>query len=129
MLVMEAARALRVRVLVSTDLNARGLDLPAVNLVVNMDVPMHDATYMHRVGRTGRFGTCGIAVSLVSPSELLQLQVRSGSLRPFRLRAGCSDYPVLLVRRALLNGQTSEAFVHCSSMPPGLTLPACHLRT
>ncbi len=70
------ARAFRLRVLVSTDLNARGLDLPYVNLVINMDVPANDETYMHRVGRTGRFGTCGVAVSLVTPAERLSLQAR-----------------------------------------------------
>jgi superfamily II DNA/RNA helicase len=81
------ARAFRVRVLVSTDLNARGLDLPYVNLVVNVDVPANDATYMHRVGRTGRFGTSGVAVSLVAPRELAQLQgivarAKGGTLLP-----------------------------------------------
>ncbi len=70
------ARAFRLRVLISTDLNARGLDLPYVNLVINLDVPANDETYMHRVGRTGRFGTCGVAVSLVTPAELLLLQAR-----------------------------------------------------
>ena len=68
------ARTFRVRVLVSTDLNARGLDLPYVNLVLNVDMPANDATYLHRVGRTGRFGTSGVAVSLVTPAELVQLQ-------------------------------------------------------
>jgi ATP-dependent RNA helicase DDX20 len=74
--VMDAARAFRVRVLVSTDLNARGLDLPSVNLVVNVDLPASDATYLHRVGRTGRFGTSGVAVSLVTRNELELLQAR-----------------------------------------------------
>ena len=62
------------RVLVSTDLNARGLDLPYVNLVLNVDMPANDATYLHRVGRTGRFGTSGVAVSLVTPAERAQLE-------------------------------------------------------
>ena len=46
-----------VRVLVSTDLTARGVDLEHVNLVVNLDLPIDAATYTHRVGRSGRFGT------------------------------------------------------------------------
>jgi len=71
------ARAFRLRILISTDLNARGLDLPYVNLIINVDLPSNDATYLHRVGRTGRFGTSGIAVSLVTQAELSQLQVRT----------------------------------------------------
>jgi superfamily II DNA/RNA helicase len=50
--------------------------LPYVNLVNNIDVPANDATYLHRVGRTGRFGSSGVAVSLVTPLELKLLQVR-----------------------------------------------------
>ena len=73
------ARAFRLRILISTDLNARGLDLPYVNLIINVDLPNGDATYLHRVGRTGRFGTSGVAVSLVTQAELVQLQVRARS--------------------------------------------------
>ena len=44
------------RVLVSTDLTSRGIDAENVNLVVNMDIPYDHETYLHRVGRAGRFG-------------------------------------------------------------------------
>lgn len=54
--VMESFRACRSRVLVSTDLTARGIDVDRVNFVVNLDLPRDPATYLHRVGRTGRFG-------------------------------------------------------------------------
>lgn len=54
--VMESFRARRSRVLVSTDLTARGIDVDRVNFVVNLDLPRDPATYLHRVGRTGRFG-------------------------------------------------------------------------
>ncbi|RLN67460.1 hypothetical protein BBP00_00001614, partial [Phytophthora kernoviae] len=54
--VMEAFRASRLRVLVSTDLTARGIDIDKVNFVVNLDLPRDPPTYLHRVGRTGRFG-------------------------------------------------------------------------
>lgn len=54
----------------STDVLARGVDLERVNLVVNLDLPRNGATYMHRVGRTGRFGTLGVAVSYLTPAEL-----------------------------------------------------------
>ena len=68
--VMASMRAFTSRVLVSTDLTARGVDLEHVNLVVTLDVPPDGATYMHRVGRTGRFGTAGVSVAVVTAHEL-----------------------------------------------------------
>ena len=48
---MEAFAQLRVRILVSTDLTARGIDMSKVNVVVNLDVPYDEATYTHRTGK------------------------------------------------------------------------------
>ncbi|KAI8511566.1 DEAD (Asp-Glu-Ala-Asp) box polypeptide 20 [Branchiostoma belcheri] len=62
---MSQLRNFQCRVLVSTDLTARGIDADKVNLVVNLDVPQDWETYMHRIGRAGRFGTQGAAVTLV----------------------------------------------------------------
>ena len=59
----------RVTVLVATDIAARGLDVAQLPLVVNYDLPLVAEDYIHRVGRTGRAGTPGRAVSLVSPAE------------------------------------------------------------
>ena len=59
----------RVRVLVATDIAARGLDISKLPLVVNFDLPLVAADYVHRVGRTGRAGHTGRAVSLVSPED------------------------------------------------------------
>ncbi|CAO3676557.1 unnamed protein product [Umbelopsis vinacea] len=64
--VMEKARKFRIRVLVCSDLIARGIDIDRVNLVLNLDFPKDVETYLHRVGRTGRFGTSGIAVNVIS---------------------------------------------------------------
>lgn len=74
MAAMEAVRGFKVRIIVSTDVMARGVDFDRVNLVVNVDLPPEAATYVHRVGRTGRFGSRGIAVALVSQQELCKLQ-------------------------------------------------------
>lgn len=74
MSVMEDLRSFRVRVMVSTDVMARGVDLDRVNLVANLDLPPDAATYVHRVGRTGRFGTRGIAVAFVTGAELQDLK-------------------------------------------------------
>lgn len=62
-------RSFKIRVLVSTDLTARGIDVERVNLVVNLDLPIDAATYLHRIGRTGRFGSRGVAVTFISQMQ------------------------------------------------------------
>ncbi|NXN78105.1 DDX20 helicase, partial [Bombycilla garrulus] len=57
------------RVLISTDLTSRGIDAEKVNLVINLDVPLDWETYMHRIGRAGRFGTLGLAVTFCCRGE------------------------------------------------------------
>jgi len=68
------------RILVATDLFGRGIDIERVNIVINYDFPDDDGQYLHRVGRAGRFGTKGLAVSFVSRDEdetvLQQVQSR-----------------------------------------------------
>ena len=59
----------KARVLVATDVAARGLDIPNLPLVINHDLPMVAEDYIHRIGRTGRAGAQGEALSLVSPEE------------------------------------------------------------
>jgi superfamily II DNA/RNA helicase len=56
-------------ILVASDVAARGLDIPEVSHVFNFDVPHHADDYVHRIGRTGRAGRLGTAISLVSPSD------------------------------------------------------------
>lgn len=58
-----------IRILVATDVAARGLDISNLPYVVNYDMPSIPEDYVHRIGRTGRAGVSGIAVSLVSPQE------------------------------------------------------------
>ena len=55
------------RVLLTTDLLARGIDIPQVNLVINYDLPPSKETYVHRIGRTGRAGKPGLATSFFVP--------------------------------------------------------------
>mmetsp|Transcript_91658 Transcript_91658/g.179574 ORF Transcript_91658/g.179574 Transcript_91658/m.179574 type:complete len:418 (+) Transcript_91658:91-1344(+) len=57
------------RILVSTDLFGRGIDIERVNIVINYDFPDQSDQYLHRVGRAGRFGTKGLAVSFISRPE------------------------------------------------------------
>uniref|UniRef100_A0A674GGU4 Probable ATP-dependent RNA helicase DDX20 n=1 Tax=Taeniopygia guttata TaxID=59729 RepID=A0A674GGU4_TAEGU len=57
------------RVLISTDLTSRGIDAEKVNLVINLDVPLDWETYLHRIGRAGRFGTLGLSVTYCCRGE------------------------------------------------------------
>ena len=66
---LDAFKAGRARILVATDVAARGLDIPDLPLVINHDLPMVAEDYVHRIGRTGRNGATGEALSLVAPEE------------------------------------------------------------
>uniref|UniRef100_A0A0G4HIV1 RNA helicase n=1 Tax=Chromera velia CCMP2878 TaxID=1169474 RepID=A0A0G4HIV1_9ALVE len=76
--VLAEFRAGESKILIATDVLARGIDVPAVTLVVNYDLPQRGggvemATYIHRIGRTGRFGAKGVAVNLVTQREMAAL--------------------------------------------------------
>ena len=62
---VEDFRTGKTRLLLTTDLLARGIDIPQVNLVINYDIPYNKETYIHRIGRSGRFGKVGVAITLV----------------------------------------------------------------
>ncbi|XP_053686816.1 probable ATP-dependent RNA helicase ddx20 [Sabethes cyaneus] len=66
---VENLREFRCRILTATDLLARGIDAENVNLVINVDVPKDNSTYLHRIGRAGRFGTKGISITLLSSAK------------------------------------------------------------
>jgi ATP-dependent RNA helicase RhlE len=63
-----------VRVLVATDIAARGIDVDGISHVVNYDFPMHPEDYVHRIGRTGRAQAVGDAISFVAPEDLSALR-------------------------------------------------------
>jgi ATP-dependent RNA helicase uap56 len=62
-----------VRILISTGLFGRGIDVERVNVVINYDFPDKADEYLHRVGRAGRFGTKGLAISFISSPENAQI--------------------------------------------------------
>ena len=66
---LEAFRKGELKLLVASDVAARGLDIPAVSHVFNYDVPHHAEDYVHRIGRTGRAGRSGVAYMLVTPAD------------------------------------------------------------
>ena len=63
-----------VRILVATDIAARGIDVPGISHVVNFDLPDEAESYVHRIGRTGRNGQDGVAITLVDPTENAKLR-------------------------------------------------------
>lgn len=67
---MEDFRSGSVRLLISTDLLARGIDVQQVSLVVNFELPLQRENYVHRIGRSGRYGKKGVAINLVTPDEM-----------------------------------------------------------
>eukprot|EP00758_Cryptobia_borreli_P017755 Tbor_TRINITY_DN6220_c0_g4::TRINITY_DN6220_c0_g4_i2::g.1796::m.1796/K13025/EIF4A3, FAL1; ATP-dependent RNA helicase len=68
--IMKKFRAGESRVLVTTDVWARGIDVEQISVVVNYDLPLNRELYIHRIGRAGRFGRTGIAINLVKKDEL-----------------------------------------------------------
>ena len=83
----------------STSLASRGVDVPDVSLVVNYEVPMEQDDYIHRIGRTGRGGRKGVAVTLFSPEEqerapgVERVLMGSGQEVPAWLKVMCASHP------------------------------------
>lgn len=93
--VMQSFATGKHQVLVTTDLASRGLDLLQVSHVLNFDLPKHAEEYVHRIGRTGRAGAKGQAISLVGPKDLTSLHQIEAFLR---LETSFSQVPGLVAR-------------------------------
>jgi translation initiation factor 4A len=68
--VMDQFRAGTLRILLSSDLLARGIDIQQLSLVLNFDLPREKETYIHRIGRSGRYGRKGVAINLISDRDV-----------------------------------------------------------
>ncbi|HEY9581765.1 MAG TPA: helicase-related protein, partial [Savagea sp.] len=75
MSVLRQFKANKIDVLVATDVAARGLDISGVTHVYNFDIPQDPESYVHRIGRTGRAGQSGIAITFVTPREMNYLRI------------------------------------------------------
>ena len=71
---MNEFRTGNVRVMISTDLLSRGIDVQQVSLVINYELPTEKESYIHRMGRAGRFGRKGVTINLVSADEMTALE-------------------------------------------------------
>ena len=68
--VMREFRQGKTRVLLSTDMLARGIDIQQISLVINFDLPREKETYIHRIGRSGRFGRKGVSINLLTNDDV-----------------------------------------------------------
>ncbi|MDN7246550.1 DEAD/DEAH box helicase [Planococcus shenhongbingii] len=75
MSVLKQFKAGKIDILVATDVAARGLDISGVSHVYNFDIPQDPESYVHRIGRTGRAGKKGVAVTFVTPREMSYLAI------------------------------------------------------
>ena len=72
--VMQEFRSGASRVLIATDIWGRGIDVQQVSLVINFDLPTNRELYIHRIGRSGRFGRKGVAINFVKTDDLQTLR-------------------------------------------------------
>ncbi len=72
-LIMDQFRRGEIRILLSTDLLSRGIDIQQLSLVINYDLPIQKETYIHRIGRSGRYGRKGVAINFVTDRDINDL--------------------------------------------------------
>ena len=89
---LKSFKDLQIRVLVATDIAARGIDIDKLSFVLNYDIPNESETYVHRIGRCGRAGENGVAISICEPEEniyaksiekLIQQKIETVHIHPF----------------------------------------------
>ena len=71
------------RILLTTDLLARGIDIQQVSLVINYDIPIDKESYLHRIGRTGRFGRKGVAINFVTKDDYQKMKELENFMKQF----------------------------------------------
>jgi superfamily II DNA/RNA helicase len=98
---MALLREGKVKILVATDVAARGIDVPAISHVINFDLPDNVEDYVHRIGRTGRAGSTGIAYTFVHPKEMgLVRQIERFTGQRIAVQTSSAPLPNLLPSKA-----------------------------
>ncbi|MDH5506124.1 MAG: DEAD/DEAH box helicase [Anaerolineae bacterium] len=101
--VLTRFRSNQIKILVATDVAARGLDIDDISHVFNFDLPTDHEAYVHRVGRTGRAGKTGIAISLITPREKGMLKrIENYTKQPLTLADFPTEQDILQRRENLL---------------------------
>jgi ATP-dependent RNA helicase DeaD len=89
-----------VKYLIATNVASRGLDIDDISHVINYDVPLSPEEYLHRVGRTARAGRDGVAVTLITPSEILKLRDVERMAQTHIEPASLDEFPVMQAEAA-----------------------------
>lgn len=91
--IMNDFRRANSRIMVATDIAARGLDVPHINLVINYDLPVCPEDYVHRIGRTGRAGAMGRALSFIGPEDRSKWKAITRLIDPDAKQSDYSSHP------------------------------------
>ena len=112
------------RNLVCSDLLTRGIDIQAVNVVINFDFPIHAETYLHRIGRSGRYGHLGIAINMVTWDDRFNLYRIEQEL-------GCEiqSIPPVIEKSLYVYDSPDTIPKPVPSLPPPQTNPRNHEQT
>lgn len=105
---LEAFKEGHIRILVATDIAARGLDIADLEVVMNYDIPHVIGDFVHRIGRTGRAGQKGIAITLVAPQEAIALRDVEQLLGKQIKRVEIEDYAPKKIKEQKGARQTQE---------------------
>ncbi|TAK96863.1 DEAD/DEAH box helicase [Patescibacteria group bacterium] len=111
---LEGFKTGRYRILIATDIAARGIDVQGISLVINYDLPDNLEDYVHRIGRTGRAGSYGKAVSFATPDQRGDIRYIE---RLIRKTIPVLSLPTLPPRRAVVAEQQSSARPFVSARP------------
>jgi ATP-dependent RNA helicase DDX6/DHH1 len=110
------------RNLVCTDLLTRGIDIPTVNVVINFDFPKYSESYLHRIGRSGRFGHLGIAINLVTYADRYALKTIETELvteiKPIPKEIDKRLYVAEFQTESTMDPTTKEALFNGLGLPP-----------
>jgi ATP-dependent RNA helicase RhlE len=116
---LKAFKSGEVRVLVATDIAARGIDVDGISHVVNFDFPMHPEDYVHRIGRTGRAQAIGDAISFVTPEDRDALRSLERFIGRGVVRKRADDFDYHAVPAAAAERRENRPPTERKSPPPG----------